>query len=72
MITLKNLLSPRPPLMSLAKKRVLIAMILSSANALINLTRISSSLAFLNAPAVANRSRQSDIVDALDTAPFAV
>ena len=71
-MTLKNLLSPRPPLTSLAKKSVFTATFLSSAKALTNLVTISSSEAFLKAPAVANRSRQSDIVLALLVAPFAV
>ena len=71
-MTLKNLLSPRPPLMSRAKKRVFMAMSLSSAKALMNLVTISSSVADLSAPAVAKRSRQKDSVLILVTAPFSV
>ena len=71
-ITLKNLLSPRPPLISLAKKSVLTARSLSSANALTNLLMISSSEAWRSAPAVAKRSRQKDSVLMNVTAPFSV
>ena len=71
-ITLKKRLSPKPPLMSRAKKRVFIAMSLSSANALMNLAIISSSSADLNAPAVAKRSKQKDSVPAKAAAPFSV
>ena len=71
-ITRKTLRSPRPPLISRAKKRVFIAIFLSSVKARKKRSIISFSTARLIAPTVENKSRQSDNVDLFVTAPFSV